>query len=128
MTEATENGHGVFESLRRLPKTFFSLVHNRLELLLVEFQEERWRFVNVLLLAGIALMLALMVLMVITVAIVSVCVRDHCSWPIIVLGSLYLLGALVSFWRLRIMLKDWEPFSATLAEFKKDKACLEEES
>ena len=41
---------------------------------------------------------------------------------------LYLAATIVSFWRLRIRLKNWVPFSATLAELKKDKACLEEES
>ena len=128
MEDEAETGHGIFESLRRLPGTIYALAQNRLELLLVELQEERWQFVNILILAGIGLMLALMALIVVTVAIVAACVRDHSSWPIFALLAVYLAGAGVSFWRLRALLKRWEPFSATLAEFKKDKQCLEEKS
>jgi len=40
----------------------------------------------------------------------------------------YLVATLVGAWRLRSRLKSWAPFSATLAEFKKDKACWDEKN
>jgi len=46
-------------------------------LLLVEWQEERWRFFEALLLAGVIFILALMTLMVVTVTIVVVCLIEH---------------------------------------------------
>ena len=47
-----ESRVGVFASLRRLLKTVVAIAQNRLELLLVEMQEERWRFFDALLLTG----------------------------------------------------------------------------
>ena len=128
MAEPGETTGGIFASLRRLLKTFLGVVHNRLELLLVEMQEWRWQFLDVLALGALVLMLALMTLMVGTAAIVVVCVRADRLDLVVGLMLVYLAGTIVSLWRLRSRLKRWAPFSATLAEFKKDKACLEEKS
>ena len=117
---------GLFASLKRLLKTILAIAENRLELLLVEFQEERWRFFEALLLAGIVFILALMTLMVATVTIVVICVNNHQIGLVVVLGLIYLLATIGCYWRLRSRLKSWAPFAATLAEIKKDKACLDE--
>ncbi len=128
MEESRETTPGIFTSLGRLLKTVFAIAHNRLELFLVEAQGERWRFFDALLLAGMALILALMTLMTATAAIVVVCMKADRLDLVIALVLLYLAGAVFSFWRLHTRLKKWAPFSATLAELKKDKACLEEKS
>ncbi|MGO8926460.1 MAG: phage holin family protein [Limisphaerales bacterium] len=128
MEEPGENILGVFASLGRLLKTVLAIVQNRLELFLVEWKEERWRFFDLLLLAGIVLILALMTLMAATITIVVVCVKADRLDLVIALVLLYLAATIFSFWRLRNRLKTWEPFSATLAELKKDKACLDEKN
>jgi uncharacterized membrane protein YqjE len=128
MAEPGETTGGIFASLRRLLKTLLGIFHNRLELLLVEMQEWRWQFLDVLALGALVLMLALMTLMVGTAAIVVVCVRADRLDLVVGLMLVYLAATIVSFWRLRSRLKRWAPFSATLAELKKDKACLEEKS
>lgn len=118
----------MFASLKRLLKTALAIAENRLELLLVEAQEERWRFFEALLLAGMVFVLALMTLLVATVAIVIVCL-DHQRLDLVIgLGLIYLLATLGCAWRLRRQLKNWTPFAATLAEIKKDKACLDEKN
>ena len=66
--------------------------------------------------------------MVATVTIVVLCVRADRLDLLVVLILLYLAATIVACWRLRIRLKKWVPFSATLAELKKDKACLDEKS
>jgi len=119
---------GLFASLKRLLKTVAAIAENRLELLLTEWQEERLRFFEVLLLVGIVLILALMTLMVMTLTIVVLCVINHRTGLVIVLGLVYLLATIGAYWRLRTRLKGWAPFAATLAEIKKDKACLEDKS
>lgn len=128
MADPGEAQGGIFASLGRLRKTFFAIAHNRLELLLVELREERWRFFDVLLLAGLVLILVAMTLLVATVAIVLLCVQaerlDLVAW----LTAIYLVAAIIGYWRLRNRLKNWDPFSATLAEIKKDKACWDEKS
>lgn len=128
MAEPGESVGGIFASLRLLLKTLLGIIHNRLELLLVELQEWRWQFLEALFLAGLVLVLALMTLMVATAAIVVVCVRADRLDLVAGLMLVYLAATIVSFWRLRSRLKAWAPFSATLAELKKDKACLDEKS
>jgi uncharacterized membrane protein YqjE len=128
MEEAGPNIPGVFASLGRLLTTVLAIAQNRLELLLVECQEERWRFFDALLLAGVVLILALMTLMAATITIVVICVKADRLDLVVALVLLYLAATIFSFWRLRSRLKKWEPFSATLAELKKDKACLDEKN
>jgi uncharacterized membrane protein YqjE len=125
MAEPGESAPGVFASLRRLLKTVLAIANNRLELFLVEAQEERWRFLNALLLAAVVLILALMTLMAATITIVVVCMEAERLDLVISLVLLYFAATVFSFWRLHTRLKNWMPFSATLAEIKKDKACLD---
>ena len=128
MEELEEKKPGIFASLKRLLKTVLAIAHNRLELFLLEWQEERWRFFEALLLAGIVLILALMTLMAATLTIVLVCVEAGRLDLVVALVLLYLAGTVFSFWRLRSRLMQWTPFAATLAEIKKDKACLDEKN
>ena len=128
MEQPGESGPGLFASLGRLLKTVLSIAQNRLELLLVEAQEERWRAFDALLLAGAVLILALMTLLSATITIVALCLKAERLDLIVALVALYLVGTILSFWRLRNRLKKWVPFAATLAELKKDKACLDEKN
>jgi len=128
MEAPEENTPGVFESLGRLLKTATVIARNRFELLLVEVQEERWRFFHALLLAGVALILALMTLMAATLAIVVVCMEADRLDLVVALVLLYLAATLFALWRLHLRLKNWAPFSTTLAELEKDKACLDEKN
>ena len=128
MEEPGESTPGIFASLGRLLRTVLVIAQNRLELFLVEAQEERWRFFDALLLAGVVLILALMTLMAATITIVVLCVKADRLDLVVALVLLYLAGTIFSLWRLRTRLKKWIPFSATLAELKKDKACLDEKN
>jgi uncharacterized membrane protein YqjE len=128
MEEPGESRRGIFSSAGRLLGTTLAIAHNRLELLLVELQEERWRFFEIVLLTGIVFILAAMTLLVGTITFVVICMRADRIGMIIGLMVVYLAATLVGFWRLRIRLKNWTPFSATLTEIKKDKACLEQKN
>ena len=128
MEPSGESGQGIVASLGRLLRTLVAIAQNRLELALVEVREERWRFFDLLLLAGFVLILASMTLLVGTITIVAVCLKCERLDLIIGLTLLYLACTLVAYWRLRTRLSNWAPFSATLTELKKDKACLEEKN
>jgi uncharacterized membrane protein YqjE len=128
MEEPGENTPGVLASLGRLLKTALAIAQNRLELLLVEVQEARWRFFDALLLTGVVLILALMTLMTATVTIVVVCVQAERLDVVVALALLYLAGTIFAFWRLHARLKNWALFSTTRAELKKDKTCLHEKN
>jgi len=128
MEEPGEGTPGIFASLQRLLRTVLAIAQNRLELFLVECQEERWRLFDALLSTGIVLILALMTLMAATITIVVLCIRADRLDLVIALVLVYLAATILAFWRLRSKLMKWEPFSATLAELKKDKACLDEKN
>jgi uncharacterized membrane protein YqjE len=128
MEEPGKISPGIFASLQRLLRTVLAIAQNRLELFLVECQEERWRFFDTLLSAGIVLILALMTLMAATITIVVLCMKADRLDLIIALVLVYLAATILAFWRLRSKLMKWEPFSATLAELKKDKACLDDKN
>jgi uncharacterized membrane protein YqjE len=119
---------GIVASLRRLLATGLAVAQNRLELFLVELQEERWQLFDTLLLLGVVLILAAMTLMVVTVTIVVLCLRHERLDLLAVLILFYLAATIIAAWRLRFRLKGWAPFSATVAELKKDKACLEDKN
>ena len=114
--------------MQRLLKTVLAVAHNRLELFLVEAQEERWRFFQLLLLAGVVLILGMMTLMAVTITVVIVCMEAERLDLVIGLVLLYLAATILSFWRLHIRLKQRPPFSGTLAELEKDKACLDDKN
>jgi uncharacterized membrane protein YqjE len=128
MQGVDESRAGIFASLRRMLKTVVAIAQNRLELLLVELQQERWRFFDALLLAGAVLILAAMTLMVGMITLVMLCMGAKRLDLLVALMLLCLVATIIAFWRLRTRLKNWTPFSGTLTELKKDKACLEEKS
>ena len=74
MEEMDRAGRGSSRRCGELLKTVLAIAQNRLELLLVELQQERWRFFDALLLAGAVLILAAMTLMLATITVVVVCV------------------------------------------------------
>jgi uncharacterized membrane protein YqjE len=125
MAEPTDVPPGLFVSLKRLWRTLLAVAQNRLELLLVEVEEERRRTVQVLLLVLAVGGLALMAAIAGTFALVVVFWEQRVM-VLIVLSGLYLLAAAGAYWKLHRMMTTWAPFSAILAELKKDKACLEE--
>ncbi len=118
---------GVFGSLRRLLETLLAVAQNRVELLLVEAQEERLQFFESLLLAGLVIVLAGISLGTVIFTLVALCLHAERYGLLVGLILLCLAATAVAFWRLRLRLKNWTPFSATISELKKDKACLERE-
>lgn len=126
MEEPTEKSPGLFASLKRLGTTLLAIAQNRLELLLVEWEEERRRVVEALLLIMAAAVGALVTLMMVTFTLVVVFWEEHRVAVVLTLSLLYGVITILICLRLRRRLQNWPAFSDTLAEFKKDKACLDE--
>jgi uncharacterized membrane protein YqjE len=126
MEEPSPPKPGMVASVKRLFSTALVLAQNRLELFFIELREERLQFFELLILAGIVILLATMTLAIITVTIVYLCIRAGRFDLLIGIIVLYLASTGTAFWILRQRLKHWEPFSATLCELKKDKACFGE--
>lgn len=102
-----------------------AIVSNRVELLAVELQEERSRLVGALVLAAAVVVFCLLTLVMLTFTIVLAAGEEHRLAAAIGTTLVYLVAALAAFWRLRVRLKHWSAFSATLSELRKDRAWLE---
>ena len=89
-------------------------------------QEERIRLFDALLLLLLGVGCALMTLVLLTFALVII-FWDHRVLVLILLTLAYALAAGGALWTLWRRLRDWKAFAATLDEFKKDRACLDEQ-
>jgi uncharacterized membrane protein YqjE len=116
---------GLLRNLRRLATTALAILQNRLELLLVEFKEERLRLFNALLLAAAVAALGCLTLTTAMVTLLVVVWVKYRLAGLAAMSCLFLVATLLAYWRLRVHLKNWTPFSVTLAELKKDRECLE---
>ena len=124
MEQATGNMGQLVDSSKRFARSLFTVGENRLELLMVEVQEERERLLHaMLLMLGVA-GFCFLALLALNVAIV-VLLWDRS--PVAVMLGLVGLYAVSSVWlyrRLTQRLNDWKVLSATLDQLRKDWACL----
>jgi uncharacterized membrane protein YqjE len=120
-----EHAGGLSSSLRRLLATLIAIVQNRIELAALEFQEEKFRVIEVFILAAAAVTLGLMALMLITITVALILPEAARIVALAFLCLIYIAGAFWAYKSLQRRLRDWSPFSATLDEMKKDKAWLQ---
>jgi uncharacterized membrane protein YqjE len=126
MSEPHAPEAGVFQTATRLLRTLRAVAGNRIELFLLEVQEERIRIFDALFLLAAGLVCIMMTLIMVTFAVVIIFWDTH---RLLVLGLLvagYAVGALWALSRLRSLLRNWQAFSATLDQIKKDSACFKE--
>lgn len=111
---------------KALARRLITIGENRLELLMVEVQEERERLLHAILLAlGVALF-AFLAGVALTIALV---VLFWSLSPVGVLLALTVIYGALSFFLYRRFLglqRNWKTFPATFEQLRKDRACLEE--
>jgi uncharacterized membrane protein YqjE len=128
MNEGETDRHGLFDTLRRLGSTVLAILQNRLELLVVELQEERIRLFDALLLAAVVVVLGCFTLTTVAVAVLIVVWNEYGVNGLLAVSGLGFITTIFAYWRLRVRLKNWQLLSSTLAELKKDRECLERKS
>jgi uncharacterized membrane protein YqjE len=118
-------------SLRRLAagskafaRRLLVIGENRLELLMVEMQEERERCLRAILLACGVAALGLLAGMTLTAAIV-IWLRASPVPVLLILTILYGTAAVYLWWRLTGLLRNWQALSASLDQLRKDTVCLQ---
>jgi len=125
MEQATVNLAELNATSKRFAGRLIATGQNRLELLMVEVQEERERLLHAMLLALGMAALGLLGAMTLTAAIVIL------LWPLapvavlMVLTSLYAALAIYLHRRLTVLLRDWKSFPATIDQLRKDRQCME---
>ena len=121
----TNEGGGVFASLRRIGDLALESAQNRLELLVLELQQEKERLFRLFLLAAVVVFLGNMAVLMATLTIIFLAgehLRGRC---LIVLTALYIIGTAIGYSTLRKQLRSGpRPLDGTLSEFEKDREWL----
>ena len=106
-------------------RRLLTIGENRLELLMVEVQEERERLLHAILLAlGVALF-AFLAVLALTVALVVLLWSLSPVGVLVTLASLYGAASFLLYRRFVVLQCHWKAFPATLEQLSKDRACLE---
>ena len=113
------------ETSKRFARRLFTIGENRLELLMVEVQEERARLLHAILLALGVAAFGLLAAMALTAAIAVLLWQYSPFAVLLTLTGLDGVAALYLYRRLTLLLRDWKTLSATLDQLRKDRACLE---
>ncbi len=124
MNEASDKNPGILASLRRILATLLAGAQNRIELFVVELQEEKCRFVEILICLAALVALSMMTLMLITLTIVILFWDSYRLTSLCVLTGFYLVGAILAWRAMRTRLNSGAAFADTLEELRKDQACL----
>ncbi|HSC82376.1 MAG TPA: phage holin family protein [Pseudomonas sp.] len=112
-------------TLIRLGAAFLGLLHGHIELFGCELQEEKVRSLRLLLLAGFALVFALLLLLGLSTLLLMLCWDSYRLQAVLGLCLFFALAALICASRLhRLLDDDSSPFSATLEELARDRERL----
>lgn len=125
MENPSENGLQLAGASKRLAQRMFVILENRFQLLMVEAQEERERILLAIWLALGAAVFGLLAGISLT-AVIAVALWKHS--PVVVIlafAALYATAAVFLCAKLNRLQRDWQTFSGTLEQLKKDRECLE---
>ncbi len=125
MDEDEKAPASLLEAPRRLGATFLTILHNRLELLVVELQEERVRILEAVLFVAVIATLGFFTLASVATAVIILTWNKFGVDGLFVVGGVGLAGTLLIVWRLWVRMKTWEFLPGTLTELKKDLECLD---
>src|SRR3981189_618874 len=101
MVGSNHNSPSLATLVGRIGRTALSSVHNRVELLAVEWQEERLRLKDILLLGGLLVFLGTMGALLLTATIIFLFPEGLRVYVTAVLALLYLAGAIGAWLALR---------------------------
>ena len=125
MEQATAHLAQMATTSKHFVRRLLTIGENRLELLMVEVQEERERLLHAILLALGVAVFGFLAGVALTVAIVVLLWHLSPVAVLLVLTSLYAAIAVYLYRRFTVLQRDWQTLSATLDQFRKDRACLE---
>ncbi len=125
MEPPTSDTGKLVETSRRFVRRLLTLGGNRLELLMVEVQEERERLLHAILLALGVAALCLLAGAALTGATVVLLWEFSRVGVLLALACLYGAAATWLYRRLTLLLRDWQNLPATMDQLRKDRACFE---
>ena len=126
MEHATASARNLKAAASQFGRRLLTVLENRLELLTVEVQEERERFLQNLLLALGVAVFALLAGLCVTAALVVLFWTRAPLTVLLVLTVLYAGAALALGRLLARRLREWQTLSASLDQLRKDRQCLDQ--
>jgi uncharacterized membrane protein YqjE len=125
MESSSANGVNLGDATKRIAQRMLVIVENRLQLLMVEAQEERERALLAIWLALGAAAFGLLAGVAFTI-VIAAALWDHSPViALLVLAALYTIAAAFFYRRLTHLQRDWQTLPGTLDQLKKDRECLE---
>src|SRR5271163_3557515 len=112
------------DASKRLAQRALVICENRLELLMVEVQEERERFLRAVLLALGAAAFGLLAGVGLTAIIAVAFWQQSPVAALVILTTLYTAAAALFYARLARLQRDWQMLPTTLEQLRKDRECL----
>jgi uncharacterized membrane protein YqjE len=125
MEKATNGLERLASAIGGFGKALLAMGENRLELWLVEVQEERDLLLRTVLLGLGVATLSLLALITLTAAVCVLCWERCPGTALLSLTAVYSLGAAFFFWRLTRLRQSAKQPSATLDQLRKDRAAWE---
>ena len=113
------------DASRRLAQRALVICENRVELLMVEVQEERERFLRAVLLALGAAAFGLLAGVGLTAIVAVAFWQQSPIAALLILTAVYAVAAAFLYTRLVQLQRDWQTLPTTLDQLRKDRECLE---
>jgi uncharacterized membrane protein YqjE len=108
----------------RFARKLLTIGENRLELLMLEVQEERERILSSVLLAAGMAVFGFLTGAALTVAVVVLLWHFSPVAVLLSLSAVYAAAASMLYQRFTVLRRDWKTLPATLDQLGKDRACL----
>jgi uncharacterized membrane protein YqjE len=124
MNGSTDSPVSLAGAAKRLMHRLLAIGENRMQLLVVEVQEERDRIVDMVIMAIATAALGMLAALAWSAAVVLLFWQYSPAGTLLVLGFVYCLAAIVICRRLLVLRRHPQPFAATLDQLQKDRACL----
>jgi uncharacterized membrane protein YqjE len=127
MEDEDRGPSGLLQNARRIASSVLEALETRLELLSVEFKEEKAWLLQLLVWASMTIFLMVASTIMITLTVLfAFWDNPETRVPALVIVTLvYVALAVTGFFRLKVLVKDRPvPFSETIDQLKKDKQCL----
>jgi uncharacterized membrane protein YqjE len=125
MEQSTVNLGQLTAISKHVARRLLTIGENRLELLMVEAQQERVRLLRAILLALGVAVFGFLTGAALTIAVVVLLWHLSPVAVLLVLTSLCATTAVFLYRRFIVLQRDWKTFPATLDQLVKDRACLE---
>ena len=125
MEAAADNCGSFSASSKHFVRRLLTIGENRLELLMLEVQEERERLLRAILLALGVAVFGFLAGIALTIAIVVLLWHLSPVAVLLVLTGLYVASAVCLYRRFTTLQDAWQTLPATLDQLRKDRACLE---